>query len=443
VNRRYKEKDMNLQHLAEQALAALQREGADASQVNVTRTALTEVNINLNEASLLRSTQSHKLTLLGLWDGRKASTELSDLSEEALLAAAAALRADAAAAPQDDANAVSSGQRTVISHGPLESDLAALTDAAADLLEFRAATTPSMTIEEGAASHTCVDTQVATSGGSHLSCTLGWYGLSVFGTARGPAPDGSVRSSSFNYAGGETEDLRGAPASGRFGMGEMMRELTRSIDTKGVSDCFGGKFTGDVVLTPMAVATLLGWLHSQVSDMALISGSSVYRERVGEEIASPLLTLGSWFDGPGVAAISADGFVAPPLQLLNAGRLTTLTPTLYGSRKTGLKHVPTASSGWHLAAGETPLAELLQGVQRGAVVGRLSMGNPAANGDFSGVIKNSFAINGGEVGSALSETMINGNVAQMLRDVVAVSTDRIDTGGWCMPWVRVSGLHFS
>jgi PmbA protein len=89
------------------------------------------------------------------------------------------------------------------------------------------------------------------------------------------------------------------------------------------------------------------------------------------------------------------------------------------------------------------LAELLQGVQRGAVVGRLSMGNPAANGDFSGVIKNSFAINGGEVGSALSETMINGNVAQMLRDVVAVSTERIDTGGWCMPWVRVSGLHFS
>ena len=71
------------------------------------------------------------------------------------------------------------------------------------------------------------------------------------------------------------------------------------------------------------------------------------------------------------------------------------------------------------------------------------MGNPAANGDFSGVIKNSVAIDGGAVGTALSETMINGNVAQMLRDVVGVSAERIDTGGWCMPWVRVSGLHFS
>jgi hypothetical protein len=39
--------------------------------------------------------------------------------------------------------------------------------------------------------------------------------------------------------------------------------------------------------------------------------------------------------------------------------------------------------------------------------------------------------------------MINGNVAQMLRDVLAVSVERIDTGATCMPWVRIGGLHFS
>ena len=54
----------------------------------------------------------------------------------------------------------------------------------------------------------------------------------------------------------------------------MMRELTRSVVTQGVADCFGGKFVGDVVLTPMAVATLLGWLQSHVGDMALISGAA-------------------------------------------------------------------------------------------------------------------------------------------------------------------------
>src|SRR6185295_7450848 len=100
------------------------------------------------------------------------------------------------------------------------------------------------------------------------------------------------------------------------------------------------------------------------------------------------------------------------------------------------------AEGWDIAAGDMPLDALIAGVSRGALVDRLSMGRPAANGDFSGVIKNSFAIREGEVGHALSETMISGNVAQMLRDVGAVSAQRIDTGSWVMPWLRVEGLHF-
>lgn len=434
---------MNLQHIAEQALIALNHEGADACQATVSSATLTELNITHSEPSLLRSTQSHKLSLVGIWDGRKASTELSDLSADSLAVAARALRADAAAAPQDAAHAVSIGQQAAISRGPLEADLGALIDAAHDVLDFRASATPTMNIEEGAASHTHSQLQMLTNAGSHISCDLGWYGLSIFGTARGPGPDGKMGTSSFNYTGGETENLRGESASSRFGIREMMQELTRSVVTQGVAECFGGKFVGDVVLTPMAVATLLGWLHGQVSDMALISGSSMYRERVGEVVASPLLSLVSRFDAPGIAAFSADAFVTPPIQLLDQGRLQTLTPSLYGSRKTGLAHVPTPASGWELAAGATPLTDLVRNVPRGAVVGRLSMGNPAANGDFSGVIKNSFAIKDGALGAALSETMINGNVAQMLRDVVAVSAERMDTGAWCMPWVRVSGLHFS
>ena len=80
---------------------------------------------------------------------------------------------------------------------------------------------------------------------------------------------------------------------------------------------------------------------------------------------------------------------------------------------------------------------------RGALVGRLSMGNPAANGDFSGVIKNSFEIVGGQVGAALSEVMISGNMARMLLDVQAVSRERLDTGALLLPWLRIGGLHFS
>jgi hypothetical protein len=39
--------------------------------------------------------------------------------------------------------------------------------------------------------------------------------------------------------------------------------------------------------------------------------------------------------------------------------------------------------------------------------------------------------------------MIAGNMAQMLRDVVAVSREAIDSGATRLPWIRIANLHFS
>jgi PmbA protein len=272
-----------------------------------------------------------------------------------------------------------------------------------------------------------------TSRGSDLAANVGCYSMNVFGTAR----EGG-KSSSFNYTGGSADELASRPAHEYFGIAQMLRDTERQIDTRAL----GAKFVGDVVFTPNAVADLLGWLLGQLSDTQLIAGSSLYRQSVGTAIASPLLTVKSKFDAPGVAAISGDAFTAAPVTLLDAGVLQVLTPTLYGSRKTGVAHVPTAA-GWEIATGATPLAQVVGGVKRGAIVGRLSMGMPAANGDFSAVIKNSFAVENGEPGHALAETMIAGNMAQALKDIVAVSRETIDGGALRLPWLRVANLHFS
>jgi PmbA protein len=420
--------------IAERALDLMRAAGFEHAQATAAHTQLNELNVNHNEPTLLRSTDSRKLSLMGIVDGRVASAEVADLDPGAVRSRISALFADAAAAPQDEANAVSSGQHARIVKGPQEAQLDTLAGKMGELLEFRARETPKMIVEEADAKHTLYRWRTLTTGGSDLGGSLGWYGMGVFGTAR----DGK-QTSSFNYTGGDTDDLDGAPAFAQFGIGDMMRETERQIRTEPL----GGKFTGDVVLTPNAVASLLAWLLGQLGDTQLIAGSSLYKDSVGQPIASPLLSLRSRFDAPGVAAVSADGFVAPPVEVLRAGELRTLTPTLYGSRKTGLPHVPVAAAGWEFDAGETPRDQLLAGVARGALVGRFSMGNPAANGDFSGVIKNTFGIEGGVVGPALAETMVSGNMAQMLRDIVAVSRERIDSGGLALPWLRIANLHFS
>jgi PmbA protein len=419
---------------AERAVARMRAHGFEHAQVSVAHLIRHEVNIAHNEPSLMRSTESPNLSMVGIFDGRKASMELSALEDdEALEARLAGLRAEVESAPTDDANAVSSGQCATLEQGPQRMELDVLRHAARSLLDFRGRRSPRTTIEEAFVSYRRRQWRTLTSGGSDLSGSVGWYEASVFCVAR----DGKAVSS-FNGAGGTADGLDGELVA-RFGIGDMLCDTERQVRPR----LLGAPFVGSVVLAPAAVEDLLAWLLGQLGDAHLIGRTSLYRDKVGQEVASPLLTLRSRFDAPGIAAVSADAFRTPAVEVLAAGTLRCLLPTLYGSRKTGLAHVPTAAGGWELAAGSTSSAQLVEGVERGALVGRLSMGRPASNGDFSGVIKNSFAIENGRPGDALSETMISGNVARMLLDVDGVSSDRIDCGTTQLPWLRVPGMHFS
>lgn len=290
-----------------------------------------------------------------------------------------------------------------------------------------------MQIEEGAASHRVSRECLLTSGGSKLSCAVGSYDLQVFGAAT----DGE-NSSSFNYTGGRANDLGGAHASELFGIGAMMAETEQQIQTQSI----GGNFVGTIILAPSAVSSLLGWLLGNLGDMSLISDTSLFKEHVGQEIANNQLSIRSNFEAPGHAPYSGDGFVTEALTVVEQGKLNCLLPSLYGSRKTGIKHVP-STSGWAIDAGTTAKSDLIANIDKGAMVNRISMGSPGRNGDFSGVIKNSFVIENGEIGHALSETMIAGNMANMLNDIIAVSSERQDFGGENYPWISIGGLNFS
>lgn len=422
-----------LREPAESALALMRARGFDAAQVTVSSKREDEINIADSEPSLLRSTDARRLALTGIVDGRKAATELTDLGEQAVREGVEGLLAAASTAPRDDANRVSSGQRARIVQGPQAADIELLTEKARELLDFFRRETPKVNIRESVVAHTLVRSHTVTSAGTDLEAHVGHHTLSTFGMAREGA-----KVSSFAYTGGSCHDMD-RHASEYFGIAGMLRDLERQIHARPME----GRFTGDVILTPPAVADFVSWFLGQLCDVQLIAGSSLYRDRVGEAVGSPLLTLRSRFDAPGMTALTEDAFVATPVEVLRKGVLATLTPSLYGSLKTGLPHVPTAPGGWEMLAGDTPRAELIADTPRGALVGRLSMGMPASNGDFSGVIKNSFAIAGGKLGPALSETMISGNVARMLLDVAGVSRERLDTGAFLLPWVRIGNLHFS
>jgi PmbA protein len=424
---------MDIKGIASRALDQLDSTGFDESLVAISVSDQDELSILMNEPNLLRSTEDYSLTLTGIVDNRKASMMLTDLNEGVIDNGINELLERARLSPQDEAHAVSSKQVKHFEQGPLQADMDLLAKKTDELLAYRSRETPKMNIEHGDATHRKTREVLLTSKGTELSCEIGAYSLSVFGTAT----EGD-QSSSFNYSGGTANDLSDADASEYFGLGQMMRETEQQIYTAS----FDGNFIGDIVLAPTAVSSLLGWLLGQVRDFALISDASVFRDRVGEKIASENITVTSQFNAPGHAAYTEDGFIADPLTLVEEGKLNCLLPSYYGSRKTGIAHVP-ASSGWSIRTGSTSRDDLIAGIDKGALVNRLSMGSPGPNGDFSGVIKNSFKIGDGRVGEALSETMIAGNMAEMLTSIVDISKEHLDLGGQDFPWIRIPGLNFS
>ena len=93
--------------------------------------------------------------------------------------------------------------------------------------------------------------------------------------------------------------------------------------------------------------------------------------------------------------------------------------------------------------GDRSVEEHIASNDKGIQVGRISGGPPRTNGDFSGVAKNSFLIENGKITHAVSETMISGNLADMLQNVVAISRDRVADGYSVLPYAAFDGLTVS
>jgi PmbA protein len=444
--------------LAEIVVKQMLAVGFTQAQVADVQTTLTEVNIEANRASLLRSTLARKLSLTGLvaakasktkaksLESHKVNAECSDLSDQGISAAVRDLFASAATAPKSDAYAIAAKQKAQITQGPLQPNIQAMTRSAAGLLAWREKTLPNVKIGGGVVSHQLEERCVASSQDSLIVARMGFYTGEMYANAS----DGG-RASSIVEAGGRTDHLKKSGLHKQFDMKAVFKALPKQIETTRITE----NFEGDVVLSAHAVNDLLNWLLEQVSDGALLGGTSILKDHLGKAIASELLTVRSRFDAPGVLPISSEGFLCKPLTLVKKGQLQTLLPSDYGIKKLGAtvgnQRVPIPAPpgmfpsphGWEIDAGKTSLKKMIGSVARGAYVGRFSMGRPAANGNFSGLIKNSFLIEDGVLGAALSETMIAANMGQMLKDIVQVSKERVEMGVVCLPAVRVKGVKFS
>lgn len=419
-------------------LDELQKAGANKALASVTENVKSEMNIDSGKLSLYRSTANISATMTSLVDSKKGFIFGNDLREETIKENAKKAVALSKASEKDDGNDISPMQKTeTLVLGDSEPDDEKMYERLQEFLDYTKSTYPSLQLNQCILDFTHSEQNYANSNGVRFTEKSGVYSFSAFFFAKD-----SQGTSSFNYGGASHLDLS-KPLKDWGNLDELMKQNCEQTNTKSVS----GSFVGDIVITPSSatdfIDSLLGLF---MSNMPLITGTSIWKDKLGQKVLSPLLTVHSKPRKPGVeieSLYTSDGFKAENTTLIDKGVLKDFVLTLYGAKKTGKARCVSGGEGIIVEGGATSKDEIIKSVKKGILLGRFSGGQPASNGDFSGIAKNSYLIENGKIVQALSETMIAGNLVKVLSDIIAISKELVYYGDMVIPWLHSTGVTVS
>ena len=208
-----------------------------------------------------------------------------------------------------------------------------------------------------------------------------------------------------------------------------------------------GKFTGSVIFTPELFAEFMAMVdQNYLSDGVLIDGTSLWKRKLGKKVADEKLTVTLKSSDKRIVVgerFTADGFRTEDLPIIEKGILKNFSIGLYAAKKTKRPVSKNSSMDLVIQGGKTPLEDMIKSIKKGLIVGGFSGGHPSTNGEFSGVAKNSYYVENGEIKGAVSEVMINGNLGKALLNIKAISKELLVDGGIVSPYVLVDGIVVS
>jgi TldD protein len=168
-------------------------------------------------------------------------------------------------------------------------------------------------------------------------------------------------------------------------------------------------------------------------------GASVFKDRLGQQVASPLVTLvddGTMAEEWGCYAIDDEGTPAQRNVLIEDGVLTDYMWDMLRSRKGGrarsgngrrqsYQHLPMVRmTNTYLLGGDGDPADIVSSTDHGVYVSSLGGGQVnTATGDFVFGMTEAYLIEGGKITEPLREGNLIGNGPKVLLDIDAVGND--------------------
>jgi PmbA protein len=437
-----------------EAIDRVRAAGADAADALLVVADATEARVRGAEIDFVKQARERTLGIRALVRGtrgaRSAVTSTSDLSEDAVARMAvetvelarATAEDPAAGLPEDepeghppDLRLLDAADRAVGIQERIEQ--ARIAEAAA-----RAAD-PRIVNSEG--------TQVASDFAEHFYANtrgfVGSYASAHHSLVSEPVArqNGSLQRDHWLAVGRRLADLEDPAAVGR----RAAERAVRRLGARRVATC-----EVPVIFDPVTAPSLLAQLAACVNGYAVYRETSFLAGRLGETIASGLLTViddGRRPGGLGSRPFDGEGLPTRRNVVLDRGRLASWLLDSYSARRLGLRSTgnaarsagsaPTAApSNLWVEPGRASLADLIATTARGLLVTELiGMGFNPVTGDYSRGAAGLW-IESGEITGPVEEITIAGNLGDMLRDVDAVGSDLLWLGRIASPSLRVARM---
>lgn len=424
--------------VTEKGIDKLKALGADSARVSASVSVTHEFNVDSGKFSLFRTLFDRSLSMMAIKDHKKGVYATNKTDDESIDMAAEQCMAVARSATPDEAWALApESAHMKFCEENTAADLDRLFERSTQLLETIKEKHPKIILEQMIVTHGEKEGVYRNTNGAVYESKEGFYGVDLMFSAH----EGE-KCSSFFGVGVTCEDLD----TPFYELGSIKKDLAgveKQVDTCSVE----GKFTGTVLLTPDSLAGFLGSVIGNFAgERAVLEKTSIWLDKVGCQVADKRLTVSFPVECEGIVGrdnYTAEGFLCEDFTLIRNGVLTAFPLSLYVANKTGLQPVKNSLDCMVVSPGDKSFQQILSGIDKGLLVGRFSGGSPGISGEFSGVAKNSFLIENGKISHAVSETMISGNLSDMINSLVDISSETVMDGTSILPYAAFSGITIS
>ncbi len=428
---------MNRKEAVSYCLDALKKAGAEKSACSLNMAEKKELNVEIGEMTLLRTTFNNSMGISVIKDQKKGSTVINKTDKDSIDTAVELVMEMAKGSQPDEAYDIAEHQPPkFFSKGDESANLDNMYQSLEEFVDYVKITYPKIELGQVIMDFNHSQSIFQNSNGVDFEVREGMYGFSPGFLAK----DGK-NTSSFNGTGFSALKID-KPLYEYGSIGTLLKQSVEQIHTKNITN----KFVGKLVITPDCIGDFLGFITSDISDGKMISGNSLYKEKLNEQITHPKLTFHSCPVSDEIDDgyfVTNDGYMAENSTIIDKGILKTHLLGIYGAKKLRKNRSVNNGGAFIVDTGKKTYGDMVKNVEKGVLLARFSGGNPANNGDFSGVAKNSYYIEKGEIKYPISETMVSGNIREMFENLDEVSSDRIDFGSEILPWISFSGITVS